>query len=87
MNIDIGADGAFALTLPSGRVLSIPNTPHASAFLYQLLYEAANGGPVRKGWIGTFPTQAIADAWLRKAAAARLETAAEEYGIAIEFNI
>lgn len=81
MNISLGADGAFALTLPSGRVLSIPNTPHASAFLFSILWDEGHGAPERKGYIGVYPTQAAADAWLRNAARERRDGALERLGI------
>jgi len=66
MNIDLGPSGDFALTLPSGRKLFVPNTPHAAAFIYKLLWEGAHGHSDR-GYIGAYPTQAIANAWMAKA--------------------
>jgi len=77
MNIDIGADGQFALTLPSGRILSVPNSPHAAQFIYKLLWDASHGGSDR-GYIGSYPTQAIVNEWDRseRMKAARDEQAA-----------
>jgi hypothetical protein len=66
MNIALGPDGGFALTLPSGRVISVPNTPHAAQFFYRILWDAQHGGSDR-GYIGNFPTQAIVDRWTRDA--------------------
>lgn len=85
MNISLGSDGNFALTLPSGRTLSVPNTPHTAAFLYKLLWDASHmvKGREPKGYIGSFPTQAVADAWLRDAAKQRLSTS----GIEVDFDI
>jgi len=68
MNITLAPSGAFALTLPSGRTITIPNTPHASEFLYKILYDAEHSVKDQRGYIGAYPTQAIADAWMRKAA-------------------
>lgn len=64
MNIEIGPDGQFSLTLPSGRKLFITNTPYASDFIFRTLWESSHEVE-RKGYIGAFPTQAITDAWFR----------------------
>ncbi len=65
MQIELSGDG-FALTLPSGRKLSIPNTEFASGFIYRILWDAAHGGE-RKGYIGSYPTQALVDGWTSRA--------------------
>jgi hypothetical protein len=84
MNIALSPDGALALTLPSGRVLSIPITPATGTFLAKLLYDAEHQTAPLRGYIGSYPTQAITDAWLRQAAEVRQSTALEELGVDIE---
>lgn len=68
MNITLDPSGAFALTLPSGRTITIPVTPHAADFLAKVLYDAEHDVRDQRGYIGAYPTQAIADAWMRQAA-------------------
>ncbi len=68
MNITLAPSGAFALTLPSGRTITIPVTPYAADFLAKVLYDAEHNVVGQNGYIGAYPTQAITDAWMRKAA-------------------
>lgn len=68
MDISISPSGGFYLTLPSGRKLDIPNTPHASGFIYKILYDAnhADQRVTPKGYIGQFPTQSVIDTWIKR---------------------
>ena len=82
MILALGPDSNFALTLPSGRILFIPNTPHAAQFLYQILWDQAHGAPERKGYIGSYPTQAAVDIWLGEAAEKRRQELEERLALA-----
>jgi hypothetical protein len=77
LDISLSGDG-FALTLPSGRKLSIPNTPHASGFIFRILWDATHGEQ-RKGYIGSYPTQAAVDIWQRDATRAERKAEQDEW--------
>ena len=60
------AHGGFSLTLPTGRKLLIPNTKFAAEFIYKILWDASHmpAEAAPRGYIGSFPTQSVVDAWI-----------------------
>lgn len=61
--ISIGPEDTFILTTPSGRTLSLPNSPHAVNLLWRILWDASSEKPSSR-LVGGFPTQAIVNRWV-----------------------
>ncbi|MGL5735749.1 MAG: hypothetical protein ACRCYS_12850 [Beijerinckiaceae bacterium] len=79
MDIRLGPDGDFLLTLPVGRTISIPNSPHAIGYLHSVLFNAGWGGPGKSA--PTYPKQADVDKFMRNQARERKEQTFKDFGI------
>lgn len=72
--LSLGPSG-LRLHLPSGRHLDFGEDVNALPLIKRVLMQ--EGQEPRKGHIGSFPTQAIVDKWLRDEAPAKREREAE----------
>lgn len=64
MNIDIGADGNMALTLPNGHVVSIPWSEKGMAILRRILIENKDTSAPRTIGAKAAPVQHMIERWL-----------------------
>lgn len=79
MQISLTAEGNFLLTYASGVCVEVPNSPHATAFLYQTLYNESAAEALRAP--RHYPSAKEVVAFMRKQAAERKEQVFADYGI------
>jgi hypothetical protein len=64
LRVTLGPVG-LRVHLPSGRSIDLSATSAGVKFLEKMLRDAAVSAPPQRGYIGPYPTQAIAEAWER----------------------
>lgn len=81
IRLSLSPSGDIRLTLRDhkDRTLDVPATETGARFIQRILRDAASGRRDQPGYIGTFPTQAIIDQWLRMDRALQREAVREEF--------
>lgn len=85
MQIELGPDGNFALTLPNGHTVAIPLTLSGLAAIRRILLSAETSEDRRIGTRGA-PIQHMIDQWL-KADSARKAAEADEFAKSLNIEI
>lgn len=76
--ISLGPNDDFELCSPSGRRVYIPNSPHALALLWQVLWNSTDERRAEAaGFVAGFPTQAVIESWSKELTREKQERSAE----------
>lgn len=70
MNIELGPDNTFLLTLPNGHSVAVPQSDRGLSILRRILSAEAASGPAKIGHAQA-PVQHMVDEWLKAEAAAK----------------